>query len=154
MKRLGVLMMTGMALLVASCNKPPQLNVLDPVVKLSPVTDNPSALYFTVRGGERQVDLLRVISPSVIKMEMHDTVSDPKTGMLTMKPIERVPIPAETKVEFKRGGKHVMVYGLNLVARNTGKMEAIFVFSDGNQIKVTAPVEAIAAGSGDDHSGH
>jgi copper(I)-binding protein len=47
----------------------------------------------------------------------------------------------------------VMLYGVNLVARRLGKLEAEFVFSDGSRIAVTAPVEKIAAG-GDEHAGH
>jgi periplasmic copper chaperone A len=151
--RLGLLILPALALLTTSCGRPPELNVVDAVVKLSPVDTSPSALYFTVRGGEQAVDLIRVSSPSVIRIEMHETASDPKTGMLTMKPIERVAIPAKGKVMFKRGGKHVMLYGVNSVARNVGKMDAIFIFSDGNQIKVTAPVEKIAAGDSG-HEGH
>ncbi len=149
--RLSLLML--FALFTASCGQPPQLNVVDAVVKLSPVDNNPSALYFTVRGGERSVDLLRVTSPSVIRTEMHETVSDPKSGMLTMKAIDRIAIPAKGEVAFKRGGKHVMLFGVNRIARDLGKMEATFIFSDGSQILVTAPVEKIAGGDGG-HEGH
>jgi periplasmic copper chaperone A len=150
--RLSILALSTLAL--TSCGRPAELNVVDVMVKLSPVQDNPSALYFTVRGGERKVDLLRVTSPSVIRLEMHETVSDPKTGMLTMKTIDRIAIPAKGEVEFKRGGKHVMLYGVNRVARDLGKMDTIFIFSDGSQIKVTAPVEKIADGDGKDSGGH
>jgi copper(I)-binding protein len=142
------------ALLLASCGQPAELKVNEAKVKLSPVDGNPSALYFTVHGGEQVNDLLRVTSRSAIRTEMHDTVSDPKTGMLTMKPMDRIAIPAKGKVEFKRGGKHVMVWGINLPARRLEKMDFIFTFSSGDRIIVTAPIEKIAAGGGDDHSGH
>jgi periplasmic copper chaperone A len=141
------------ALLLSSCGAPPELRVREAVVKLSPVDNNPSALYFTVHGGMEDVNLVRVTSRSAIRIEMHDTVSDPKTGMLTMKPIQRIGIPAKGKVEFRRGGKHVMLWGINLPARRLEKMEIDFVFSNGDRIRVTAPLEKIAAG-GEDHSGH
>jgi periplasmic copper chaperone A len=141
------------ALLVSGCSGPAELKVNDAVVKLSPVDANPSALYFTVHGGTGDVELLRVTSRSVIRAEMHDTVSDPKTGMLTMKPIERVRVPAKGKVEFRRGGKHVMLFGINRPARQMEEMDVEFVFSSGDRILVTAPIEKIAAG-GDEHSGH
>jgi periplasmic copper chaperone A len=152
--RFWMLIVPLLALILASCGQPPELKVNEAVVKLSPVDDNPSALYFTVHGGERANELLRVTSRSAIRTEMHDTVSDPKTGMLTMKPLSRIAVPAKGKVEFKRGGKHVMVWGINLPARRLEKMEFIFTFATGDRIIVTAPIEKIAAGAGDDHEGH
>jgi periplasmic copper chaperone A len=151
--RLWLIPTASIALLLSACGQAPELKVNDAVVKLSPVDNNPSALYFTVHGGMQDTELVRVISKSVVRTEMHDTVSDPKTGMLTMTPLQRVKVPAKGKVEFKRGGKHAMLYGVNLVARRLEKLDAEFVFSDGSRIIVTAPLEKIAAGK-DEHSGH
>jgi periplasmic copper chaperone A len=156
--RFWLLIVPALALLIASCGRPAELRVNEAVLKLSPVDTNPSALYFTVHGGMQNVSLLRVSSPSVLRSEMHDTVSDPKTGMLTMKKLDRIEVPAESKIEFKRGGKHVMLWGVNLIARRLEKIELEFVFSNGDRIRVTAPVEKIAAskteGGKDEHSGH
>ena len=151
--RLWLLIVSALAMLTASCGRPAELHVNDAVLKLSPVDDNPSALYFTVHGGTQDVTLLRVSSPSVLRGEMHDSVKDPKTGMMTMAKLERIEVPAEGKVEFKRGGKHAMLWGVNLIARRLEKIEVEFVFSNGDRIRVTAPVEKIAAGT-DAHGGH
>ncbi|MEP7350577.1 MAG: copper chaperone PCu(A)C [Sphingorhabdus sp.] len=125
---------------LAACGPTPQLKVKDAVVKLSPVDSNPSALYFTVYGGPSDVQLINVNSPSVIRSQMHESGIDPKTGAMSMKPLSRVPIPAKSKVEFRQGGKHVMVWGVNLVARRLGEMETEFVFNNGDRILVKAPV--------------
>ena len=148
-----MLIVPALALLTASCGRPAELRVSDVVLKLSPVDDNPSALYFTVHGGTQDVTLLRVSSPSVLRAEMHDSAKDAKTGMMTMTKIDRIEVPAEGKVEFKRGGKHVMLWGVNLIARRLEKIETEFVFSNGDRIRVTAPIEKIAANK-DEHSGH
>jgi periplasmic copper chaperone A len=142
-----------LALALTSCGAPAELKVNDAVVKLSPVDSNPSALYFTVYGGEQDVDLLRISSPSVIRAEIHETASDPKTGMLTMNKIERIKIPAKGKVEFKRGGKHVMLWGVNQIARRLEKVEVEFLFSNDERILVTAPLEKISAAA-DEHAQH
>jgi periplasmic copper chaperone A len=151
--RLWLLMLPALAMLTSSCGRPAELRVNEAVLKLSPVDSNPSALYFTVHGGEQDVTLLRVSSPSVLRSEMHETVKDAKTGMMTMTKIDRINVPAKGKIEFKRGGKHVMLWGVNLVARRLEKIDVDFVFSNGDRIRVTAPLEKIAAG-GDDHAGH
>ena len=127
--------------LLASCGPTPQLKVKDALVKLSPVDSNPSVLYFTVYGGPSDVQIINVSSPSVLRSEMHDSGIDPKTGAMSMKQMDRVPIPAKGKVEFSQGGKHVMVWGVNLVARRLGEMETEFVFNNGDRILVKAPVQ-------------
>lgn len=153
MNRFLLFLVPLVALFAGSCGGPAELRVHDAVVKLSPVDSAPSALYFTVLGGEADVELLRVSSPSVVRAEMHDSKVDPKTGMMRMAPLERIKIPAKGKVEFKRGGRHVMLYGINLPARRLEKLDAEFVFSNGERIGVTAPVEKIAAAEGD-HKDH
>ena len=153
MNRLWCLIVPALALLAASCGRPAELHVNDAVLKLSPVDTNPSALYFTVHGGEQDVTLLRVTSPSVLRAEMHDSGVDAKTGMMTMDKIDRVEVPAKGKIEFKRGGKHVMLWGVNLIARRLEKIEVEFVFSNGDRIRVTAPLEKIETGK-EEHSGH
>jgi periplasmic copper chaperone A len=151
--RLWLLIVPVVLLLAASCGRPAELHVNDAVLKLSPVDTNPSALYFTVHGGTQDVTLLRVSSPSVLRAEMHDSAKDPKTGMMSMNKIDRINVPAEGKIVFKRGGKHVMLWGVNLIARRLEKIEVEFVFSNGDRIRVTAPIEKIEAGK-DEHSGH
>ena len=74
---------------------------------------------------------------------MHDVSVDPTTKAVTMKPMQRVLVPADGKVEFKKGGKHVMMWGVNLVARRVGVMETEFVFNNGNRILVKVAVQEV-----------
>lgn len=131
------------ALLLASCGPTPQLRVHDATLTLSPIDSNPSAFYFKVLGGPKNVYLISVSSPSVIRSEMHDVSVDSKTKAVMMKPMDRVLIPADGKVEFKTGGKHVMMWGVNLVARRLGVMETEFVFNTGERILVKARVQEV-----------
>lgn len=131
------------ALFLTSCGPTPQLRVNDALLTLSPVDSNPSSLHFKVRGGPKDVYLISVSSPSVIRSEMHDVGVDATTKAVTMKPMQRVLIPADGKVEFKKGGKHVMMWGVNLVARRLGVMETEFVFNNGNRILVKVAVQEV-----------
>ena len=116
-RRLFALGATLAALTLGSCGPTPQLKVKEAVLTLSPVDSNPSAFHFNVYGGPEDVYLLRVSSPSTIRTEMHDVGVDPKTGAVTMAPMDRVLIPAGETVAFKKGGKHVMMLGVNLIPR-------------------------------------
>ncbi len=140
-------------ILLSSCGPTPQLRVDDAVVKLSPVTTNPSALYFTVHGGPADLKLLSVTSRSAIRTEMHESGKDPKTGMMTMTPIRTVPVPADATVKFAPGGKHVMVWGINLPARRLNELETEFLFSNGDRILVEVPIQPMG-GTDAEHKGH
>lgn len=129
------------ALLLGSCGPTPQLKVKEAVLTLSPVDSNPSSYHFNVYGGPEDVYLLRVSTPSAIRTEMHDVGVDPKTGAVTMSPLNRVLIPSGKKVEFKKGGKHVMMWGVNLIPRRLGEIETEFLFSNNARILVKARVQ-------------
>ena len=128
---------------LASCGSPPKLRVDEARLILSPVDSNPSGLYFTVHGGEKDVELFRVVSDSAIRSEMHESGKDPATGAMSMTPQDKILIPAKSKVEFKQGGKHVMMWGVNLRARKLGEMPLEFVFSNGDRILVDAVVQEV-----------
>lgn len=137
--------------LLSSCGPTPQLRVDDAVVKLSPVLTNPSAMYFTVHGGPTDLKLLSVTSRSAIRTEMHESGKDPKTGMMTMAPIQAIPVPADATIKFAPGGKHVMVWGINLPARRLSELETEFLFSNGDRIVVEVPLQPMGDG---EHKGH
>lgn len=139
--------------LLSSCGPTPQLRVDDAVVKLSPVLTNPSAMYFTVHGGPTDLKLLSVSSGSAVRTEMHESGKNPKTGMMTMTPIKSIPIPTNATVKFAPGGKHVMVWGINLPARRLNELETEFLFSNGDRILVDVPIQPMGD-AGDEHAGH
>lgn len=141
-------------MLLASCSPAPQLYIDDVVLKLSPVDSNPSVMYFKVEGGPKDVYLEEVVSSSVIRSEMHESGVDPKTGEMSMTPLDRVLIPAKGKVEFKQGGKHVMMWGVNLPARRLGEIKAEFVFSNGDRLAAKGDVVRMDGTKPDQGTGH
>jgi copper(I)-binding protein len=142
-RRIFTVAAAASALLLGSCGPTPQLKVKEAVLTLSPVDSNPSALHFNVYGGPEDVYLLRVSSPSAIRVEMHDVTVDPKTGAVSMAPLNRVLIPADETVAFKKGSKHVMMWGVNLIPRRLGVIEAEFLFSNNARILVKARVQEV-----------
>jgi periplasmic copper chaperone A len=143
MQRMTILAACTAIAMLSSCGPAPKLRVNNAVLVLSPVDSNPSALYFTVHGGEQAVRLYSATSPSVIRTEMHESNMDPKTGAMTMAAIKEIPIPAKGTVKFERGGKHVMVWGVNQKARRLGEMETEFLFSNGERILVDTVVQEV-----------
>jgi periplasmic copper chaperone A len=142
-RRICIISAAAAALLLSGCGPTPQLKVKEAVLTLSPVDNNPSAMHFNVYGGPEDVHLLRVSSPSAIRVEMHDVTVDAKTGAVTMAPMNRVLVPSGEKVAFKKGGKHVMMWGVNVIPRRLGVIETEFLFSNNVRILVKARVQEI-----------
>ena len=133
------------ALTLAGCQKPPaQLNVTDAVVRLAATREAPSVAYFTIHGGETDDRLLDVISPVVIRTEMHESMTD--KGMASMKPLEGgIAIPARGTVAFKEGGRHLMLSYVNPGIKPGKFVPLKFTFASGAKFEVQAGV--VAAGS-------
>lgn len=137
------LALTSLILMTAACGREQPLRVNNAVVTLSPVDSNPSAVHFTVHGGPEDVRLLSIFSGSAIRSELHESSVDPKTKLNRMQKLKEVKIPAGETVEFRRGGLHGMVWGVNLIARRSGEMEFEFVFSNRDRILVDAVVQEL-----------
>jgi copper(I)-binding protein len=61
-------------------------------------------------GGDQPDRLVSVSTPAADKAELHETISD--KGVMKMRPVQGVPIPAGAMVTFSPGGYHVMLMGL------------------------------------------
>lgn len=62
-------------------------------------------------------------------------------GMMQMRPVETVKVAAKTSVEFKPGGLHLMLFGVQSGAENTAK---ITLGTDNcGQITFSAPITSI-----------
>lgn len=150
MLRTFTLIFAGLAMaLLAGCQPPAQLLVEKAELQLSPVEGSPSVLYFTIRGGPEDTVLRSITSPNILRLEMHETVEE--NGMSMMKPITAVAVPTRGKVEFKPGGKHVMVWGVDGGARKAGKAPFLFAFSNGEKIEVDAVLKSLKPHDGMAH---
>jgi periplasmic copper chaperone A len=121
------------------CAPDPVLRVDGAQVRLAAVPANPAAAYFTVVGGPKADRLLDVSSPVVIRSEMHESMAS--GSMMSMKPITGgIDVPAGGAIEFKPGGKHVMMFNVNPGIRPPRTLPMIFVFASGERITVDAKV--------------
>lgn len=124
---------------LAACGDPAPTYVDQAWIRLSPNADSPSAGYFTVHGGDAPVTLRGVLTDRAQRVEMHESLE--QGGMMTMRPVESVEVPAKATVTFAPGGKHIMLWGVNPAAVEQGKMPLTFLFSNGDRIIVDAVVQ-------------
>lgn len=123
-------------------------------VRLASSPDRPSAAYFTVKGGSDATQLSSVSSQVAIRLEMHETVN--QGGMMSMKPVTSVDVPAGGTVKFEPGGKHVMIWNVNPGIKPGARMPMVFTFANGVQIEYPMVVQGAAgsAPAGDAHAGN
>ncbi|MBA3898219.1 MAG: copper chaperone PCu(A)C [Sphingomonadaceae bacterium] len=125
------------ALALAGCGQKAEQRVDEAWVRLGATPVTPGAAYLTIHGGPTADRLLDVSSPVVIRAEMHETMAS--GNMASMKRIEGgVAIPAKGKVEFKPGGRHVMLFNVNPGIVPPRTLPLIFTFASGERIEVDA----------------
>lgn len=123
-------------------------------VRLNANGTGPAAGYLTIHGGAQPVKLVAVTSDGAARVEMHE--NSMSGGMMMMKPLDSLDVPARSNVAFAPGGKHLMIYGIAPATVEAGKMTLTLSFSDGKQLAVVAPIEKAGANGavmGDNASG-
>ena len=143
-------------LALSACGDPAPSYIDQAWVRLSPNKETPSAGYFVAHGGDAGAQIRGVMTDYALKVEMHESVE--KNGVMSMKPIDSVDVPAKGEVAFAPGGKHLMLWGVNDTAISRGKMQLTFLMGNGDRLLVDAvirkPEAAGAAGPAQEHDGH
>jgi copper(I)-binding protein len=140
--------------LLPACKRPPEtvkVTVEHAWVRLPAAAGVPGAAYFTLRSNSSPMALTSVSSPQVERIELHDSQMD--RGVMRMRPIATTQFPDEGVVEFKPGGKHAMLFGVDPAVKPGDKISFTFSFNPPGQIVTDADVVG-PAGTAPGHGGH
>ena len=139
-------------LTLAACHSqgPEKPVVKDAWVRLAAVPGRPAAGYFTLKGSDQDDRLLSIDSAAVDKIELHQVRTS--GGVMTMRQMADLPLPAGATVEFAPGGNHAMMFGVDgRITPGTG-IPMLFTFKSGAKVEVEA--KTIAAGGDMDGMHH
>lgn len=115
------------------------IEVVDPYVPLLPPGVRTGAAYLRIRNvGARDMTLVAAFSPAADAVELHTHIDD--AGVLRMRQVREIAVPAGSEVAFKPGGYHVMLIGLPLPLLAGDKVVITLRFSDGTAKTVEAVV--------------
>ena len=146
-----LILATAALLALAACNQgaPPEpaVEVEDAMVMLPVVPGRPGAAYFTLRTNNDPTKIVSVTSPRIERIELHETREE--NGVSKMQPIADTTFPAGGVMEFKPGGRHAMLFGLDPAVKAGDTVPLTFTFEPAPAVTVEAEVHA--AGS---HAGH
>jgi periplasmic copper chaperone A len=140
-RRFALLALAPAIMLGACSDRPEGLVVKDAKVRLSANPAAPSVGYLTIEGGPTADRLISVTSPLVVNIELHDHSME--GGMMKMTPITGgVDVPANGRIEFKEGGKHLMLNTVNPSVKPGMTIQMNFTFASGTILQTMAPVSA------------
>jgi len=117
------------------------LLVEHPTVRLT-ISSRPAAGYMVIHNmGDTSDRLISASSSAAKHIELHRSIM--KDGIMKMRPVKGVDIPAKSQVAFKSGGYHLMVFGLKAGTKAGDKIPLTVVFKNAGAVNMTAYVEKL-----------
>lgn len=117
------------------------LSVANPYVRaMPPVIKNTTAYMQLKNSGDLQRTLVSAESSVARLVELHTHIRE--DGMLKMRRVEKIDIPAHQTVELKPGDMHVMLIGLTKNLNKLDSIELTLVFENGERMKIDTPVKS------------
>ncbi len=102
-----------------------------------------SAIYMNILNGTSQADTLVSISFPVAGMaEVHESYEQ-EEGMMGMRPVETIIVPAQDVLSLEPGGLHVMLMQLNRPLAEGDSVEFTVEFATAGEMNFTVPVQLI-----------
>jgi copper(I)-binding protein len=137
---------------IAECDCPPGVELVSGAwVRLLPPTQPNTAAYMTLHNlTDTDLQIVAAESPAARVTELHDHVQD-AAGVMRMREVDAIVIPAHGEVELKPGGLHVMLIDL-VEPLQEGQRVPIALYVEGFQdLRIHAPVEGSGGGPEDHH---
>ncbi|QYJ79443.1 copper chaperone PCu(A)C [Shewanella acanthi] len=108
-------------------------------VRAMPETVPNTAAYFTLENHSDKAVNLTGVSTSVAKSAMLHTIIE-EQGMVKMRHVDALGIPAHGKLTLSPTGEHVMLLGLTAPLTLNQKVELQLQFDDGEHLTISLPV--------------
>lgn len=100
-----------------------------------------SGAFMVINNSGTEADrLVKAESDVADAVELH--LSEMKDGVMTMRQVEGVEIPASGQAELKPGSYHIMLIGLKQDLKEGDTIKITLTFEKGGSIVVDAPVKA------------
>ncbi len=123
------------------------ITVVAPFARATPGSAKAGIAYLTVRNAGGSDDTLVAASADVAKrVELHTHIND--NGIMRMREVESIPVPAGGMAELKPGGYHIMFMGLKAPFKEGESFPVTLTFEKAGKVTVSIPVMSIGAMSG------
>ncbi len=119
-----------------------EIEIHDPYARAVPPGQPNSAVFMRmVNSGSEPRALVRATSSAAEVVELHTHTLE--GGMMRMREIARIELPAGEEVRLEPGGLHIMLIGLAPGFAPDSEVELTLHFADGSEQTLTAPVRRL-----------
>lgn len=145
---LGLLALPAVA--AAQEFKAGDITVVAPWARATPGGAKVGGAYLELRAavGDR---LMSASSPAAGKVEIHEHVND--GGVMRMRRIDGLAVPAGASVMLKPGGYHLMLMDLKQPLKQGEKVQLTLTFEKAGTLAVEGPIAPLGAMAADDDAG-
>lgn len=138
MKRL-ILLLAGVFLAAAASK--PTVAISDAWMREPNPARPVAAAFMTLHNpSTSEIALLNVTSTVAKRIELHEMKTE--NGMMKMRQVEKIAIPANGTVKLEPGGLHLMLFDLTREVKGGDSVEFGLQFSDGTSAKIIAKVRS------------
>ena len=88
------------------------------------------------------------------RVELHTHVHDMQSGMMQMRHVEAIELPAGETVALQPGGHHIMIMNLQSDLQPGVDVPLTLEFDDGSTLELQAPVRRVTMGGHSQGNGH
>ena len=118
------------------------INIIDPYVREIPPGQTVSASFMTLQNtSDKDIALVNIKGAIAKRIELHQHTH--KDGMMQMRQVDKIVIPAKSSVELKPGGYHVMLIGLAKKIKKDDLVELNLLFGDDSNLTIKVKVMSI-----------
>ncbi len=118
------------------------ITINDPYVRAIPPGQTISAVFMTINNSsDKELSLVNATSNISKIVELHSHVHE--NGMMKMRRVESIKIPAKGQAVLKPGGFHIMLIDLHDNLKIDQKVSITLTFSDNSSMDITAVVRKI-----------
>lgn len=119
------------------------LTISGAFARSSPMVAKAGAGFLTISNSGETDALIAFKSDICEKPELHTHIND--NGMMRMRPVERIDVPANGSVELKPGGLHLMFVDLKERLQEGEQLDVILVFEKAGEVPLKIPVKGPGA---------
>ncbi|PSJ41489.1 hypothetical protein C7I36_10125 [Zobellella taiwanensis] len=119
-----------------------QVGVSEGYVRATPpMGPNTAAFMRLQNSGEQERALVAVLSPQAEKVELHTVLE--QDGVMQMREVERIAVPAGETVSLQPGGLHIMLLGVKQPLAEGDEVSLELRWDNGDTEQLTLPVKDI-----------
>ena len=136
------IVLIGILMVFAACSKQEDIGISHAMMHELAPGQTVGAVYLNLYNNtEKKIVLNSVEAEIADHVEVHRTQYE--DGIMSMRPVNHLTVPAGGKFQFKRGGHHLMLMGIGSRMQEGDSFEIKLVFNDGQAVTATAMVKGL-----------